>query len=82
MKKNIMLLGSTGSIGTQTLEVVRTNPEMRVVSLAARSSIDLLEEQVREFLPKLVCVFVEERAVELKHRLSDLPSVEVVSGMD
>ena len=55
---------------------------MRVVSLAARSSIDLLEGQVREFLPELVCVYLEEKALELKKRLSDLPSVEVVSGME
>ena len=82
MSKNVMLLGATGSIGLQTLEVVRANPDMRVVSLAARSSIDLLEQQVREFLPKLVCVYLEERALELKRRLSDLPEVEVVSGMD
>ncbi len=82
MSKNIMLLGSTGSIGTQTLEVVRANPEMQVVSLAARSSIDLLEQQAREFLPRLVCVYLEEKALELRKRLSDLPSVEVVSGME
>ena len=82
MRKNVMLLGATGSIGTQTLEVVRANPEMRVVSLAARSSIDLLEGQVREFLPEIVCVYLEDKALELKKRLSDLPSVEVVSGME
>lgn len=82
MSKNVMVLGATGSIGTQTLEVVRANPDMQVVSLAARSSIDLLEKQVREFLPKLVCVYEEERAGELKKRLSDLTGVEVVTGME
>lgn len=82
MSKNVMVLGATGSIGTQTLEVVRANPDMQVVSLAARSSIDLLEKQVREFLPKLVCVYEEEKAGELQKRISDLSGVEVVTGME
>lgn len=82
MSKNVMVLGATGSIGTQTLQVVRANPEMRVLSLAAKSNIDLLEKQAREFLPELVCVYEKECALELKKRLSDLSGVEVVSGME
>ena len=57
--KNIMLLGSTGSIGTQTLEVVRANKDMKVVSLAAWQSIDLLEKQILEFEPEVACVYKE-----------------------
>lgn len=79
--KQIAVLGSTGSIGTQTLEVVRANSDIRVVSLAAGGNVELLERQIREFHPKLVCVFREEKASELKHKISDLP-VTVVSGME
>lgn len=79
--KNIMILGSTGSIGTQTLEVVRRNDDMKVVSLAARSNIDLLEKQIKEFEPELVCVYVEEKALELTKRLGQ-SKTKVVTGMD
>ncbi len=80
--KNIIILGSTGSIGTQTLDIVRTfKEELKVTAIAANSNIELLERQVREFLPNLVCVFREEKAKELKNMLSDLP-VKVVAGMD
>lgn len=79
--KNIMLLGSTGSIGTQTLDVVRRNPDMRIVSLAVYGKIDELEQQIMEFEPELVCVYQEEKALELKKRLSG-KKVEVVSGME
>ena len=79
--KRIALLGSTGSIGTQTLEIVRQNPEFSVASLAAMKSIDLLEQQTREFLPELVCVYDEERAKEFRLRTADL-GVSVVSGME
>ncbi len=79
--KSLALLGSTGSIGTQTLDIVRGNGDIRVVSLAARRNIELLEKQTREFLPELVCVYDEEKASVLKERLRDLP-VRVVSGMD
>lgn len=79
--KQIAILGSTGSIGTQTLEVVRANSDIEVVSLAAGSNIKVLEKQVREFSPKLVCVFSKEKAKELRERISDL-SVKVVSGME
>ena len=62
--KKIAILGSTGSIGTQTLEVVRANQEIQVTALAAGSNIVRLEEQIREFLPKLVCVWEEKKAEE------------------
>ena len=79
--KTIALLGSTGSIGTQTLEIVREQKDIRVASLAVLKNIDLLERQTREFLPDLVCVYDEERAEEFRSRVSDLP-VKVLSGMD
>ena len=54
--KKIAILGSTGSIGTQTLDIVREQKDIEVVALAAESNITLLEQQIREFSPKLVCV--------------------------
>lgn len=77
--KNISLLGSTGSIGTQTLDVVRRNDDINVVALAAGIRIKELEAQVREFKPQLVCVGKEELAEELKIMLSDM-DVKIVSG--
>lgn len=79
--KNISVLGSTGSIGTQTLEIVRDNKDLRVTALAANNNITLLEKQVREFMPALVCVWTEEKAKELRLQIRDL-NVRVVSGMD
>lgn len=79
--KKIAILGSTGSIGTQTLDVVRENGDIEVVSLAAGSNTELLEKQVREFHPKVVCVYQKERAVDLKERLKD-KTVKIVTGMD
>lgn len=79
--KQIAILGSTGSIGTQTLEVVRANGDMQVVSLAAASNIDLLEQQIREFHPELVCVYQPERAQELERRIAG-EKVTVLTGMD
>lgn len=80
--RNIAILGSTGSIGTQTLEVVRNYREdFHIVSLAAGSNIELLEKQIREFHPELVCVYKEEAAKELKARISDT-DVKVVTGME
>lgn len=79
--KNIMLLGSTGSIGTQTLEVVRANGDMKVVSLAADQNIDLLERQIAEFEPEVVCVYNEEKALELEKRLKG-KQVTVLTGME
>lgn len=79
--KKIAVLGSTGSIGTQTLEIVREHKDIKVTAMAAHSNIDLLEQQIREFLPNIVCVWDEERARELKTRTADL-DVRIVSGMD
>ncbi|MDE7205826.1 MAG: 1-deoxy-D-xylulose-5-phosphate reductoisomerase [Lachnospiraceae bacterium] len=79
--KKIAILGSTGSIGTQTLEIVRDNPDLDVVGLAAGTNIDLFEKQVREFCPKLVSLQSEEACKDLKERLADM-QVEIVCGMD
>ena len=64
--KKIAILGSTGSIGTQTLEVVRENGDIEVLGLAAGSNIKMLEEQIREFHPQIVAVWSEEKAEELR----------------
>ncbi len=79
--KNIAILGSTGSIGTQTLEVVRENRDIQVSALAAGNNIELLEKQIREFKPKLAAVWTEEKAGELREKVRDL-DVKIVSGMD
>lgn len=80
--KNIAVLGSTGSIGTQTLKIVEDNPEkFNILTLAANSSVDLMEKQVREFKPKLVAMYDENSAKDLTYRLRDL-EVKVVSGME
>lgn len=79
--KKIAILGSTGSIGTQTLEIVRYNRDIQVTALAAGSNIGLLEEQIREFAPKVACVWDEARAAELRVKVADL-EVKVVSGID
>lgn len=79
--RGLSILGSTGSIGTQTLEVVRNQEDVRVIALAAYGSIEPLEKQTREFLPRLVCVYDKARAEDFKVRVRDLP-VEVVTGMD
>ena len=79
--KKIAILGSTGSIGTQTLEVVRENGDIEVISLAAGSNTELLEQQVREFHPQVVCVYEEEKAREFRERLKDV-AVRIVTGMD
>lgn len=78
--KKIAILGSTGSIGTQTLEIVRAQKDIKVTALAAGRNISLLEQQIREFSPKLVCVWEEEKAKELAIMVQDL-SVRIVSGM-
>lgn len=79
--KHISILGSTGSIGTQTLDVVRNNADLMVDALAGANNIDLLEKQIREFKPKLACVWEEKKAKELAIKVKDLP-VSIVSGMD
>ena len=79
--KKIAVLGSTGSIGTQTLEVVRAQKDIKVTALAAGSNITRLEEQIRGFHPEIVCVWEEEKAKALALTVSDLP-VKVVCGME
>lgn len=81
IKKRIAVLGSTGSIGTQTLEVVRNNNDFIIDVLAADSSVEALEKQVREFSPRLVCVYKEEAAVRLKEAIADTDT-SVVTGME
>ena len=80
MIKSITLLGSTGSIGTQTLDIARRF-NFKVNVLTANKNIDLLEKQTREFKPEFVCVFNEKYANEFKLRVADI-SVKVVSGID
>lgn len=79
--KTIAVLGSTGSIGTQTLEVVRQNKDLRVAALAAGSNTELLEKQIREFKPKIAAVWDTGAANELRVSVRDL-DVRIVSGMD
>jgi 1-deoxy-D-xylulose-5-phosphate reductoisomerase len=79
--KKIVILGSTGSIGTQTLDIVRENQDLKVTALAVDRNIELLERQVREFMPNLVCVYREDKAKLLKERIRELP-VKVVTGME
>ena len=79
--KTIAVLGSTGSIGTQTLEVARANGDLRIAALAAGKNISVLEAQIREFHPKTVAVWEESAARELRDRIRDL-DVKVVTGMD
>ena len=80
-RKKIAILGSTGSIGTQTLEVARNNGDLEIVGLAAGSNIQLLEKQIREFHPRKAAVWTEEKAKELRLLISDL-DVEIVTGME
>ena len=80
--KNISVLGSTGSIGVQTLEIVREkNTELNVCALACAHNVRLAEAQIREFKPDLFAMFDETAAQELAGRVADL-DVRVVSGMD
>ena len=81
--RRLVILGSTGSIGTQALDVVRRNPDrFEVVGLAAASSQELLVGQIREFLPPVVAVSDEQAAAELRTALEGLRRVEVISGPD
>ncbi len=82
MAKNIVILGSTGSIGTQTLEVVRRNKNrLHVEALSANSNVDLMEEQIREFRPKLCAMYDEKSAEALRIKTADL-GVKILSGME
>lgn len=77
----IAILGSTGSIGTQTLDIVRKNKDLQVLGLAAGKNISMLEEQIREFSPRLAAVGDEKKAAELRERVKDT-GCKVVGGMD
>jgi len=81
MEKNIILLGSTGSIGTQTLDVARKHKFIKISAMAVMSNIDLLEEQIREFRPKIACVFNERAARDLKLRVADT-STRIIGGKE
>lgn len=78
---NLSILGSTGSIGTQTLDIVRANNDINVVALAAGKNIDMLEKQAREFNPEIVSIEGEALATDLKERLKDT-NIKVVCNMD
>lgn len=79
--KKITILGSTGSIGTQTLEIVRNNADLSVVALAAGRNVELMEKQIREFAPKLAVMWSKEAAEDLRARIKDT-DVKVACGME
>ena len=79
--KKIAILGSTGSIGTQTLEIVRNNADLSVVALAAGRNVELMEKQIREFAPKLAVMWSKEAAEDLRARIKDT-DVKVAYGME
>ena len=79
--RKVAVLGSTGSIGTQTLEVAREQGDIEIVALSCGGNIKLIEEQMREFRPKLVSVWTEEDAEELRVRTKDL-NIPIASGMN
>lgn len=79
--KHIAILGSTGSIGTQTLEIVRANPDLKVVALAAGNSVEKMEKQIREFRPLVAGMWEPEAAKDLAVRVADMP-VRIVVGME
>ena len=80
--KNISVLGSTGSIGTQTLDVVRKNNDINVVALSAGNNVELLEQQVREFKPSFVSMANDKALAELREKLSDMTGIEYGIGME
>ena len=82
---NISILGSTGSIGTQTLELCRIDKNIRVSALSANSNVELMFEQIKEFKPAMACLYNEEKAEELRKLIADnkdLTDIQIVSGMD
>lgn len=79
--KKIAVLGSTGSIGTQTMDIVRANQDLQVSAIAAGSNITLAERQIREFSPEVAVIYEEAAAKRLKESIADLPT-KVLSGMD
>lgn len=81
--KNVAILGSTGSIGTQTLDVIRSNGDLKLVAVSAGSNIKLLEEQIREFHPQVAAVWSKSNAEALRLAIADVePACRVVSGME
>lgn len=81
MGRKIILLGSTGSIGTQTLDVVRNNADLEIIGLAANRNVTLIEAQIREFHPHYAAMFDPAAAQELKVKVADLP-VKIYAGME
>lgn len=79
--KKIAILGSTGSIGTQTLDIVRENDDLKVVGLSAGNNVELMEKQIREFKPHLAVMGTEAKAKELKLKVSDI-DVKILYGME
>lgn len=83
MSQKLAILGSTGSIGTQTLDIVSQNPDdLQVVAMSCGKNIDLFEKQIRKYTPSLVSIANEELAKDLKTRLSDMDNIEIVYGME
>ena len=83
MSQKLAILGSTGSIGTQTLDIVSQNPDdLQVVAMSCGKNIDLFEKQIRKYNPSLVSIGNEELAKDLKTRLSDMDNIEIVYGME
>jgi len=81
--KRVSVLGSTGSIGTQTLEVARQNPDkIKITALAAAKNVDLMEKQIREFMPEIAVMDDEDAAKDLKDRIKDLSGVRILTGME
>ena len=81
--RNVAILGSTGSIGTQTLDIISQNSsELNVVALSAGSNIALLEKQIRQYKPTVVAVWDEDKAAELRQNISDLSGIQVLSKME
>jgi len=82
--KRITILGSTGSIGTQTLRIIRADSDLKVTGLAALKNVDLMFEQIKEFHPEIVCIYHADKCEELKKRLIDagIDDVRLVTGMD
>lgn len=79
--KRIAVLGSTGSIGTQTLEIVRKNPDLKITALAAGSNVDEMEKQIREFSPRIAAMWSEKACGDLRARVADI-GVKIVCGME
>ena len=80
--KNVSVLGSTGSIGTQTLDVIRKNNDLKAVALTAGNNVQLMEKQVREFMPHYVSMASKEAMEDLKCRLADVSGIEYGYGME